>query len=146
VIHTEPRDLIARWVLSRIRDETDYEGFFELPFWTLGFGNAAGAVMGGVVYHTHRGTTVEAMAAGLPGWLTPERTRAIFDYGFNTLASQIMVVHAAKANRRSRRFIERLGFAQRGCVPRAIRGKDAVIYSMHRDDCRWLRPNQGDVR
>jgi hypothetical protein len=144
VIHTEPRELIARWVFSRIRDETEYEGFFALPYQTLGFGTVAGTIVGGVVYHTHRGTTLEAMAAGLPGWLTPLRARAMFDYGFNALKSDILIVHAAKANKRSRRFIERLGFSERGCVPKAIRGKDAVIYSMHRDDCRWLKQGQPD--
>lgn len=129
---------IARWVMSRIRDETDAEGFYALPYWTLGFANAAGVIQGGVIYHTHRGTTLEAMAAGEPGWLTPARARAMFDHGFNALASDILVVHAAKCNRRSRRFIARLGFTERGSVPRALNGKDAVIYSMHRDECRWL--------
>jgi hypothetical protein len=146
VIHTEPRELIARWVLSQIRDEVEYEGFFALPYQTLGFGTKKGALVGGVVYHTHRGTTLEAMAAGMPGWLTPLRARAMFDYGFNTLKSDVLIVHAAKANKRSRHFIARLGFVERGCVPRAIHGKDAVIYSLHRDDCRWLKggsPVQG---
>jgi hypothetical protein len=140
VILTSPAESIARWVFAQIRDEADSEGFFALPYWAMGFCDASGAMRGGIVYHTHRGTTLEAIAAGLPGWLTPERTRAMFAYGFDTLDCRIIISHAARANRRSRRLLQRLGFSPRGCIPRAIHDrKAAVIYSMHRDDCRWLQ-------
>lgn len=140
MIFIEPRERIARWVFGQIRDEADSEGFFTLPYWAIGFCNADLVMQGGIVYHTHRGSTLEAIAAGLPGWLTPERTRAMFSYGFDTLECKTIITHAARANRRSRRLLQRLGFSPRGSIPRAIHDKKtAVIYSMHRDDCRWLR-------
>lgn len=139
LIIVEPRETIARWVFGQIRDEAGNESFFRLPYWAMGFCDKGGQIRGGIVYHTHRGTTLEAMAAGLPGWLTPQRTRAMFAYGFDGIGSQVIIVSVAKANRRSRQLVERLGFGLRGVIPRAYAGRDAMIYSMHRDDCRWVK-------
>jgi len=137
---TEPREEIARWVIAQIRDHGPSERFIKsVNYWTLGFFAPDGSIQGGIIYHTHRGDTIEALAAGQGQWLTPTRTRAIYEVAFNALGANIMIVHAAKANKRSRRFIEKMGFTLRGMIPRAINGKDCVTYSLHHDDCRWLK-------
>lgn len=140
---TEPRKEIARWVIGQIRDQNVSERFLDtVNYWTLGFFAPDGTIQGGIVYHTKRGDSIEAVAAGAGNWLTPMRTRAIFEVAFNALGCELMIVHVAKRNKRSRRFVEKLGFTLRGTIPKAIKGKDGVIYSLHRDECRWIEGKQ----
>jgi RimJ/RimL family protein N-acetyltransferase len=64
---------------------------------------------------------------------------AVFRYIFVQLQCTRVTSITTKKNRRTRAFLERLGFALEGCVRRAYDGKrDALIYGLLAEDCRYL--------
>jgi RimJ/RimL family protein N-acetyltransferase len=64
---------------------------------------------------------------------------AVFRYVFVQLGCTRLTAITTKKNRRTRAFLERLGFALEGCVRRAYDGrKSALIYGLLAEDCRYL--------
>lgn len=149
MIAWEPRKKIAQAVFGQIRDASVSEQFLSRTddYVTLGFTSDGSRLVGGVVYFNWCSPSVQVAAAGLPGWLTPDRVRAMFAFPFVAMPEQgydiqVIVSHVAKPNKRARRFNERLGFREVGKVPRAANGKDSIIFAMTKDECRWLKGKQ----
>lgn len=132
------KEAVALWVLERIRgiDASLFEGQW---FDAIGFLDQDEKLQGGVIYHHYRGYDIEALAAGEGQWLTPLKTRAIFLYPFTQLGCRRMTTYVARKNKRSRRFVERLGFRLEGTMRQYMPdGKDAMVYGMLASECRWI--------
>ena len=135
------REQVAKWVASRIKDmqsppDKDYEA--------LGVIGKGGEIIGGVIYTNYFELApgqhdIRFTAAGVPGWLTKTSLRVIFGYPFNQLNCIRVSALCAKANRRSRDLVERLGFVSEGNIRHAFgTGRDGIYYGMLRDDCRCI--------
>lgn len=69
----------------------------------------------------------------------PHVCTAVFRYVFDQLRCTRLTAITTKKNRRTRAFLESLGFALEGCVRRAYDGKrDALIYGLLAEDCRYV--------
>ncbi len=145
MIVSSQKELVARWVVSQVRDMPPFNS---LDYAAIGVADAAGELIGGVVY-THYaplpdGTFDIGMSiAGRPGWLTKATLRVFFGFPFDKLKCSRVHAIAAKSNRRSRDLAERLGFVQEGTIRGAFgtvngRRRDGIIYGLLRGDCRWI--------
>lgn len=125
---------IAQWTLERIREC----GQFTLPR-AIGIADDNGLIAG-VVYHGFTGLNCEmSIAAESPRWASRGRLFFLFAYPFEQLGCQRVTAITARANKRSRDMLERLGFKLEGVARCAMpKNKDAMIYGMVRDECKWL--------
>lgn len=137
------KETIAQWVLDQIPSMGGELKAF-LPWYdAIGFANEVSGGKGGVVYYNYLGHSVEALVAGEGYWLTPLNVQAIFLYPFVTLKCWRMTVFASKDNKISRRFIQKLGFKLEGNVRKGMPdGKDAIMYGMLKEECRWIKDGQ----
>lgn len=136
------KELVAAYVASRIRDmdtppDKDYEA--------IGVVGKGGELIGGVIYTNYMELApgqhdIRLTASGEPGWLTRSSLRVIFGYPFQQLSCIRVSALCAKANKRSRDLVERLGFAQEGNIRHGFGlYRDGILYGMIRDSCRWIR-------
>jgi RimJ/RimL family protein N-acetyltransferase len=101
-----------------------------------------------VVYSRHEqmphGNMVEmSIAADSPIWCRRGVLRALFHYPFVQLACVRVNARIGRKNKRARRLVEGLGFKLEGMGRRAYDGRqDAAIYSMLRNECKWLGDHQ----
>lgn len=141
MILANQRELVAAWVASRIKDmgtppQKDYEA--------IGF-TKDGNLIGGVIYTNYFELApgqhdIRFTASGDPGWLTKASLRVIFGYPFQNLACIRVSALCAKANKRSRDLVERLGFVAEGNIRHAFgTGRDGIYYGMLKNECRWIR-------
>ena len=92
-----------------------------------------------VLFDGHNGASVYMhVASSAPGWVTREYIRAVFDYAFRQLDCRVIIGLVAESNLKARRFDEHLGFTLAGTIPDGCPDGDLLIYTMHRDRCRWL--------
>jgi RimJ/RimL family protein N-acetyltransferase len=138
-------DVVVPYIKSRV------------PYTESGFGPCVafgvvrrGQLIGGVVYYNYRpddGDIMVVVAFDRPDWCLPQTLRALFDYPFNYLGCGRMTAAIARKNKRSRKLTEGLGFKLEGVARRAFgREDDAVLYGLLRDECRFLRNNDGQKK
>lgn len=64
---------------------------------------------------------------------------ACFDYAFRFLDIKVLLNPVSAKNEASLRFTKHIGFKEVGRFPQAWDGEeDLVLFSMQRDECRWL--------
>jgi len=99
-----------------------------------------GELIGGAVFHNYRGHDIEMSAAfDRPDWCLPQTVRTLFSYPFVQLGCIRMTTITGRRNKRARSANERNGFKLEGVARRALDGReDAFIYSMLREECRWI--------
>jgi len=136
------REAVAAWVAAQIRDVRIAPPG---PYEALGSVDAAGNLIGGVIYKEYTelqdGThDIQMIAAGKPGWLTPSMLRAFFSYPFIQLDCSRITSIVAKAHKKARAFNERLGFRHEGTIRGAFGiGKDGLVYGLLRQECRYIK-------
>lgn len=101
--------------------------------------NPAGNLWGGVIYTGYTGSMVMMHMAGWDGWVTREMTWLCFDYPFNQLQVKKVVGTVRSDAAKVRSLDERLGFTVEHAIVDGIPGGELLIYSMLREDCRWLK-------
>lgn len=132
------REVVAKWLLDRIRDNVNVNSDF----------NAIGVVrdgglIGAVLYHCYRRSDavadLEIVIAGEPGWLSRDRLNKFFHYPYVDLGCTRTTVVVSKKNRRARKLAERLGYRLEGQIRKAMQdGADAMVYGMLKQECRWI--------
>lgn len=134
---------MAFWVASRIRDMVDAPSDPNM-YDAIGVARN-GTLIGGVIYQNFRklqdGTYETNLSwAGERGWLTRLFIRQMFAYPFIGLNCSRMCGIVSKSNKISRNIAERLGFKLEGVLKGGSGvGRDAVLYGMTRDSCRWIK-------
>lgn len=110
-----------------------------MPFHAMG-SIRDGHLVGVALFTNFRGESIEAHVCGGPGWVTRADLAHLFGYPFQQLGVLRMDLCIARNNRKARRFAERLGFQVKCVADDAFgEGRDGVVYSMRRKDCKWLR-------
>lgn len=98
-----------------------------------------GKIIAGVLYEAWNGANLSMhVAAEGRRWLTRDFLFACFDYPFNQLKVKRVTGLVPSMNLEAQRFDEHLGFRREAILKDAYPGGDLIIYSMFRDDCRWL--------
>lgn len=83
------------------------------------------------------------VAAESPRWLAHrEFLHAAFGYPFHQLGCELVLGLVASDNERAIRADEWLGFRRHTVIPKACKTGDLIVYTMYRDQCRFLgEPN-----
>ena len=133
--------IVAAWVAARL--DMDPADFFPCTAIAVMGGPA---LLAGAVYYqfrpnAHGGTMEAALAAASPRWCTRPVLASLFAYPFAQARVARLQVSCARRNKRARRLVEQLGFRLEGIGRRLWDGRrDAAIYSMLPEECRWTRP------
>lgn len=136
-------DLIGKYVNEGIGDID----VTRTPFVGFGVYTHDGSLLAGVVISNYRGTDCEvSVYAESPTWARKGILRKLFEYIYIQLGCVrcTLIVKGTKDTRRTRRFVEGLGFVLEGNLRCAYDGvNDALVYGLLKRDCRFLKENEG---
>ena len=130
---------VAAWVAEQL-NVTKYE-----PCTAIGIVKN-GLLIGGVIYNNliigSNGKPVNmemAIATVDKSWCLRHILQGLFGYPFNQLGLKRVQATTAKRNKKTRRFLDKLGFTLEGVGRQAwVHGGDCVVYSMLRWECKWI--------
>jgi RimJ/RimL family protein N-acetyltransferase len=119
------------------------------PFVAFAIYTNDGKFVAGLIVSNFRGSDCEiSMAAETATWAKKGIMRYIFSYIFNKMncIRCTCIVQKVDSSKRTRRFLEGMGFVLEGNLRLAYDGEtDALVYGLLRRDCRFLRENQGGL-
>lgn len=125
---------VGAWVCSRLGSE-----FNERLDSAIGL-ERDGKLIAGVVYDNYLGGSICIHVASEGShWLTRDFLRAVFGYPFNQLQVRKLIGPVDSDNFEARRFDEHLGFIPEAVLKDAGRHGDLILYSMTRQQCRFLK-------
>lgn len=134
----ERRDLVV--YLAHKIGTTPARLMGEVPFEVLA-ATRGSTIVGAIYYTNFRRSSIEMGWAGEKGWVTRAHLREIFGYPFNQLGCLRVWGLIDRHNKESRTLAEKLGCRVVGVADDEYGpGRDAIIYSMKRDACRWIEP------
>lgn len=126
---------VVQWVSDRISYSTGFSHD------AVGIGlEENGVIKCGVVYDGYSHTDIfMSIAADTARWCTRSNMRMFFDYPFNQLGCARVTAMVAKGNKRTRRFLEGIGWTLEGTHRKALKGgQTAISYGMTKEDCKWI--------
>lgn len=112
-------EAVGTFVASRLGFARGFGDFVSIG-WMLD-----GKLIAGTVYHNFHpeaGIIELSTAADSPRWLTPKSLRLMFEYPFDQLDCQMVVLRVSERNTRMRGIAKRFGFSET-IIPR-LRGRD----------------------
>jgi RimJ/RimL family protein N-acetyltransferase len=90
--------------------------------------------------------SVEMHVAGEGRWLSREMLVKSFLYPFMVGGVNVAIIRMDGGNTRAIKFVKKLGFVEACRIPRAWEeGRDMVIAAMHKENCRWIRPQSSHL-
>lgn len=140
-------DMVGQYMMEKIPGLKLAPGTFQ----AFAFLSDKDEFVGGAVYSNFRtaehGNDIEiSCAAETSMAFRPWVCKAVFEYAFVQLGCTRITSVTTKKNRRTRAFLEALGFALEGCVRRAYDGRNsALIYGLLAEDCRYLAGASGGL-
>lgn len=136
-------ELVAKYLFQRINLRISPG----MPFVAFGVFTEGGAFVAGLIVSNYIGHNCEiSMAAETANWAKKGIMQYIFNYIFNKMGCVRATCTVAKLDRskRTRRFLEGIGFVLEGNLKLAYDGEtDALIFGLLKRECRFLRENQG---
>lgn len=133
---------VARYVLSKVRD---LPGESLQPAFIGALIARNGQPVGGVLYTTFSPTNLYLHCA-IEGPVTRGDIAEVLGFAFNSFGVLRVTACIAKANKKSRAFVRRLGFRQEGVHPCALpNGRTLVTTGLLRDHCKWLDHPRADA-
>jgi len=128
---------VARWVYKALHSCCD-EG-------AEGIGlEKDGALVAGVAYENWNGRSIVCHIV-IEGRITRYYLYAIFHYPFEYLGCDKIVVPIAQSNGESIKLVENMGFEREATLCDAHPDGDIYLYSMKRQNCRFLGERYGKV-
>lgn len=112
-----------------------------------------GDIVAGVLYHDYAqlgdGGKIEiSMAADSPRWAQKGIIRALLHYPFIQLNCHVVICTTNRSNKRTRKFLEGIGFEERGTIPNRPYSDDTVIYCLRREKAMekgWVEVSHEEV-
>lgn len=105
----------------------------------IGMERDDGTLIAATLYDNYNGAAINMhVAATTPHWMRPYFLKVCFGYPFLQLECDVVIGWVAAENIRARRVDEWLGFKLACTVPKAHPSGDMLLYTMHREHCRWL--------
>lgn len=127
---------LANWVMKRVfmvrkLRQGEYEVIAVARF-TL---NKPPVIIAALLFHDYcemgDGGKIEiSMAAEDPRWARKGIIRALLYYPFIQCRCHVVLCTTNRTNKRTRKFLEGIGFSERGTVPNRPYADDTVIYAM----------------
>ena len=101
-------------------------------------------IVAGVIYNYYTGKAVDAAIAVARGaWLPKQFWHQIFDYPFNQLGVDKIVIYVNSSNKPSLKLATKLGFTFVSVIPDIYEDGDLVIGTLVKEECTWLRSSHG---
>jgi hypothetical protein len=98
----------------------------------------------GAFYENYTRRSITATIAIAPGAVVPKKfLRAIFHYPFVQLSCEKIVALIAENNWKSQNLVEKMGFVKEAVVTDYYPEGDLFIYSMTKQQCRFLEKDNG---
>lgn len=131
----EDQSRIADWVAKQVSQNAPWG-----PYSALGVEDENGDIIAGVVYDGYvKGARCSMHCSGIgKKWLSRKFLWMCFDFPFNQLGVKVIINPVDSINEASARFTEHCGFTQHASIKNGCGDSDLLIYTLHRDDCRWL--------
>lgn len=127
---------IGNWVADRING-----GYFAELSSAIGLQKDAKTIAG-VIYENWNKRTVFCHIA-IEGRLTKSYLKAIFDYPFNVLNVEKIIVPVVKSNQKSIKLVQNMGFAEEARIKDGAPDGDIIFMTLARKDCRFLGVRYG---
>lgn len=98
-------------------------------------------LIAGIWFENYNGANMMMHVAAVPAssWMNKEILWYTFYYPFIECGCKRVTGLVAETNHQARSFDERLGFTLETRLKDAAPDGDLLVYSMFREDCRWLR-------
>jgi len=127
-------DLVGNWVVNRTGSAMPRSGATAIGLMQ------DGKIAAGVLYEDFTQASIHATIAVDHGTvLSRDFVFAIFDYPFNQLVVEKILVYVNTANKESMRLAEHFGFVEEARVKGVFLDGDQVIYSITKDQCHLLK-------
>jgi hypothetical protein len=134
---------MAEWCAERLGEPLEIFGFNrrgEPMFQTIGFARDNKLACVVVAYHATNDSIMCSFAAETPRWASKENVAAWGAWIFGQLGMKHTSAIVIKSNKRSRKFIEGVGYRVEGKIRKAANGEDMIIYGMLKEEHEeWLR-------
>lgn len=103
-----------------------------------------GEIRGAVWLENYNGASAVIHVAGAGRrWLTRGFLQAVFHYTFDVLDCKKLIGIVREVNRDAQRFDEHLGFRKECVIDDADPAGGLIIYSLRREDCKFLEKEHG---
>ena len=127
---------IGEWVAERIQG-----GYFAQLSSAIGLQKDAKTIAG-VIYENWNKRTVFCHIA-VESRMTKAYLKAIFDYPFNVLNVEKIIVPVVKSNEKSIKLVQNMGFAEEARITDGAPDGDIIFMTLARKDCRFLGVRYG---
>ena len=102
-----------------------------------------GKIVAGVMYEEFTEASIHATIV-VEEPMTKGFVHKIFDYPFNQLGVDKIIVQTNTANVESVNLAKRLGFTEEGMIKGAYLDGDRIILTMTKDECKWIKELQNE--
>lgn len=137
MIQTAHQDVLARWLCERI-------GYMPTPhIRCIGNVSKTGKILGVVGFDGWNGASCQMHVAGEGNWVSRELIKATFDYAFNVAGLKVVLGLVPSGNDKALRFDRHVGFTEVARIEGGHPDGDLVILQLRREDCRYLRKQDG---
>jgi RimJ/RimL family protein N-acetyltransferase len=116
-------------------------GYFQERSRSIGL-KKNGEFVAGVIYENWHGKSITCHIA-VTGRMTSAYLGAIFYYPFNVCKVGKIIVPVSSANIASIKFVEKMGFQEEARINNAMPDGDMVIFTMPKDQCKYLENRYG---
>lgn len=131
------RIVVGQPVVDWVAQKTDAE--FGLA---TGFGvERDGQLVAGVVFCAYNKASmfIHVASDGSRQWVSKELLKVVFDYAFRQAGVKVLIGTVPESNTDAQRFDEHVGFVRTSTIPDAHPDGDLYIYTMTREQCRWVK-------
>ena len=98
-----------------------------------------GEILGGFALTGYMGLAMSIhMAARSPRWFSRELAWVAFHYPFVQLGVRKLIAPVSSSNRHSAGLCRRAGWQEEARLRDLFQGADLILFTMTRDQCRWL--------
>lgn len=130
------KERVNLWVSERVGRKDPWSG---RGYQAIGIEDDGELVGGAVIDGIVTGARCSIHCAGEgKHWLNREFLHAVFDYVFNVCRCKVAINPVSGNNGASLRFTEHVGYTHSVTIPDGDGDSDLFIFTMHRDQCRWL--------
>ena len=126
---------IGNWVAERVKG-----AYFEAQSSAIGLENDK--IVAGVIYENWNKKTVFCHIA-IEGRLTKAYLKAIFDYPFNVLNVEKIIVPVISNNGKSLNLVYKMGFTEEARIKDGSPDGDIIFLTLAKKDCRFLGASYG---
>lgn len=134
---------MADWCAALLEEPIEAFGFDRHGkplFQTIGFSRGGALACVVVLYHKTSSGVFCSFAANNPRWASKENIAAWGYWIFNQMKLDRCTAVVKKGNKRSRKFVEGIGFHVEGKLRKAVNGEDMIVYGLLKEEHEtWLR-------